>query len=90
VSTGKKSHQVAQLTSGSCASVEPDWSPEATQITFETPCFDGSGQIAIMPAGGGAATPVALFHTYAGAEYPSWSPDGSTIVFSANEGKGSL
>jgi len=88
--TTARTHQVAQLTSGSCANVQPDWSPDATQIAFETPCFDGSGQIAVMPAGGGGATPVALYHAYAGAAYPTWSPDGSTIVFSANEGKGSL
>ncbi len=89
VATGG-SHTVTQLTSGSCPSVEPDYAPDASELTFSTACFDGSGQIAIMPAAGGSATPVAFYRTYAGAGYPSWSPDGSTIVFSANEGKGSL
>lgn len=77
-----------RLTSSSCPSSEPDWSPDGSQIAFSTSCFDGGGNIAVMPAGGGPATAVALY-TLASAGYPSWSPDGSEIVFSANEGQGS-
>jgi Tol biopolymer transport system component len=80
--------KVTRLTSGSCDSAEPDWSPDGTQIAFETPCFDGNGNIGVMPASGGAASAVALY-VVADAGYPSWSPDGSEIVFSANEGQGS-
>jgi Tol biopolymer transport system component len=80
--------KVTRLTSGSCPSSEPDWSPDGSQITFSTACFDGDGNIGVMPAAGGTATAVALY-TEADAGYPSWSPDGSEIVFSANEGKGS-
>lgn len=79
---------VTRLTSGSCDSTEPDWSPDGTQIALETPCFDGNANIGVMPAGGGAASAVALY-VVADAGYPSWSPDGSEIVFSANEGQGS-
>jgi dipeptidyl aminopeptidase/acylaminoacyl peptidase len=82
--TGK----VTRLTSGSCPSTQPDWSPDGSQIAFSTSCFDGDGNIAVMPATGGAATAVALY-VEADAGYPSWSPDGSEIVFSANEGMGS-
>jgi Tol biopolymer transport system component len=79
---------VTRLTSGKCDSVEPDWSPDGTKIAFSTPCFDGAGNIGVMPASGGAAHPVALLNV-ASAGYPSWSPDGTKIVFAANEGMGS-
>jgi Tol biopolymer transport system component len=79
---------VTRLTSGACDSVEPDWSPDGTQIAFSTPCFDGTGNIGVMPASGGAASSVALLQNSA-AGYPSWSPDGTQIVFAANEGLGS-
>jgi Tol biopolymer transport system component len=79
---------VTRLTSGGCDSVEPDWSPTGTQVAFSTPCFDGTGNIGVMPAAGGAASPVALLHN-AAAGYPSWSPDGTEIVFAANELMGS-
>ena len=77
-----------RLTSGGCDSVQPDWSPDGTQIAFSTSCFDGTGNIGVMPASGGTATPVALLGN-ASAGYPSWSPDGTEIVFAANEGMGS-
>lgn len=79
---------ITRLTSGACDSIEPDWSPGGTQIAFSTPCFDGGGNIGVMPAGGGAASAVALY-PIADAGYPSWSPDGTEIVFAANEGMGS-
>jgi hypothetical protein len=41
-----------------------------------------------MPASGGAASSVALLQNSA-AGYPSWSRDGTLIVFAANEGLGS-
>jgi dipeptidyl aminopeptidase/acylaminoacyl peptidase len=80
--------QVDRLTSGSCNSDQPDWSPDATEIAFSTACFDGDSNIAIMPSSGGAASPVALY-IIADAYLPSWSPDGTAIAFSANEGQGS-
>ena len=79
---------VTRLTSGACDSVEPDWSPDGTQIAFSTSCFDGTGNIGVMPASGGAASSVALLQNSASG-YPSWSPDGTQIVFTANEGLGS-
>ncbi len=79
---------VSRLTSGSCNSNQPDWSPDGTEIAFSTACFDGDSNIAVMPSSGGAASSVALY-TVADAGWPSWSPDGTEIVFSANEGKGS-
>jgi Tol biopolymer transport system component len=80
--------QVDRLTSGSCNSNQPDWSPDATEIAFSTACFDGDSNIGVMPSSGSAASPVALY-TVADAYSPSWSPDGTTIVFAANEGMGS-
>lgn len=83
-------HAVTQLTTANCTSEQPDFSPDGTQLALSTTCVgDGSPQIAIMPAAGGSMTPVAYFKTYAGAAYPSWSPDGTTLIFSANEGQGS-
>ena len=79
---------ITRVTSGGCDSIEPDWSPDGTQIAFSTSCFDGTGNIGVMPASGGTATPVALLGN-ASAGYPSWSPDGTEIVFAANEGMGS-
>jgi dipeptidyl aminopeptidase/acylaminoacyl peptidase len=80
--------KVHRLTSGLCNSDEPDWSPDGTEITFSTACFDGDSNIAVMPSSGGAAGSVALYGI-ADAYSPAWSPDGTEIVFSANEGKGS-
>jgi Tol biopolymer transport system component len=80
--------QVDRLTSGSCNSNQPDWSPDATEIAFSTACFDGDSNIGVMPSSGAKASSVALY-TVADAYNPSWSPDGSVIVFNANEGTGS-
>ena len=81
--------KVSRLTSGSCNSNQPDWSPDGTEIAYSTACFDGDSNIGAMPSSGGSASPVALY-VVADASWPSWSPDGAEIVFSANEGKGSV
>ncbi len=80
--------QVNRLTSGSCNSNQPDWSPDAAEVALSTACFDGDSNIGVMPSSGGAASPVALY-VVADADSPSWSPDGTVIVFNANEGLGS-
>ena len=80
--------QVNRLTSGSCNSNQPDWSPDAAEVALSTACFDGDSNIGVMPSSGGAASPVALY-VVADANSPSWSPDGTVIVFNANEGLGS-
>ena len=52
---------VNRLTSGSCNSDQPDWSPDATEVAFSTACFDGDSNIGVMPSSGAAASPVALY-----------------------------
>jgi dipeptidyl aminopeptidase/acylaminoacyl peptidase len=84
ISTSK----VNRLTSGSCNSNQPDWSPDGTELVFSTACFDGDSNIAVTSSSGGVTSSVALYKV-ADAGWPSWSPDGTEIVFSANEGKGS-
>lgn len=72
--------------------IEPAWSPDGSQIVFSGP-FHPSGSVGgdlwLMNADGSSRRP--LIHTtngYSDGAYPTWSPDGSTIAFSANIGTG--
>ncbi|MGZ3279400.1 MAG: amidohydrolase family protein [Caulobacteraceae bacterium] len=59
----------------------PTLSPDGTKITFAA-----LEDIWLVPAGGGA--PQNLTHDTASQEDPSWSPDGSKLVYTSDKGGG--
>lgn len=60
----------------------PAWSPDGTQIAFDSD-RSGTQEIWVMQAEGGGA--IQLTHTDQGySEFPSWSPDGERIAFCSN------
>jgi TolB protein len=56
----------------------PAWSPDGSQIAFES-YRDGNSEIYVMDANG--SNPVRLTDDPAWDRDPAWSPDGSRIVF---------
>jgi Tol biopolymer transport system component len=58
---------------------EPAWSPDGQAIAYTLGWWDNS-DIAVVPAEGGASSP--LWASAPGVEYsPAWSPDGRSLVF---------
>jgi hypothetical protein len=62
------------------AGSSPAWAPDGTEIVF----VDSGNDIAVAPAGGGAAQK--LGSTGSVDSEPSWSPDGSKIAFISGTG----
>lgn len=59
---------------------QPHYSPDGRWIAFVAQPLDGAAsRVAIMPAAGGAWTPI----TGIGADKPRWASDGRTIYFQA-------
>jgi Tol biopolymer transport system component len=84
-----------QLTSNSIKDYSPAWSRDGSMIAFASnrndlsvpPCVDLTGcniDIFVMPAGGG--TPTQLTTGPGSDEFPQFSPDGSRIVYTSDEG----
>jgi Tol biopolymer transport system component len=70
------SRTLHRLTTAATAEIQPAWSPDGTRILFAR--RTGAGQtIDVMPAGGGAATPLTGLR---GNEIPHWQPVTATTV----------
>ncbi|HET7584830.1 MAG TPA: hypothetical protein VFK13_07985 [Gemmatimonadaceae bacterium] len=61
----------------------PAWSPDGSMIAF-TSVRTGTSQVFVVPAAGGSA--VQVTHEFNGAFLPTWSADGSSIVYVADAG----
>jgi TolB protein len=79
------------------ADADPHWSPDGSTIVFERDDSDGNGQIYTVNADGSGLTQLTSCDSTdpncAGSGSPTWTPDGTTIVFShccvaANDGTG--
>lgn len=69
-----------QLTKPTFFPVNPEWSPDGTQILFFDMSSEGRGAMYTMSSQGG--TPKRLLSGDEGRElFPDWSPDGKKIVF---------
>jgi len=70
--------EATRLTNASAEDRTPVWSPDGSQIAFQTKRH-GNSEIYIMAADG--STPTRLTDNASDDISPSWSPDGSQIVF---------
>ncbi len=81
------SDETRRLTEGDFTVANPDWSPDARQVAFETrpnpTANDGwRSDIQVVDVGTGEAR---LLHENGGSDSaPRWSPDGRTIAFASN------
>ncbi|MCE2516076.1 MAG: PD40 domain-containing protein, partial [Acidobacteria bacterium] len=79
--------ETRRLTEGDFTVANPDWSPDARQVAFETrpnpTANDGwRSDIQVVDVGTGEAR---LLHENGGSDSaPRWSPDGRTIAFASN------
>jgi hypothetical protein len=87
-----ESGNVRRLTTDQYADLQPNWSPDGTRLVFSTDRFTtdlaglrwGPLQIVIVDVASGAMTAVPAQGVTAQRD-PSWSPDGSSIYFVADE-----
>jgi Tol biopolymer transport system component len=72
--------------------LDPAWSPDGTRLAYSGPLQPGASvgmDLWLMNADGSGQH--ALVHEnnkYSDGAYPAWSPDGTTIAFTANNGSG--
>ncbi|MGH8526270.1 MAG: hypothetical protein ACREXY_19315, partial [Gammaproteobacteria bacterium] len=77
-----------RLTDNDSYDGHPSWSPDASQIAFES-LRDGTHAIYVMQADG--SNPTRITHGHGRQALPSWSPDGKKIVFlSEREGSAGI
>ena len=68
------------LTNSGSEDIMPAWSPDGSQIAFESDRDDGNHEIYVMNADG--SNPRNLTNSGFSFNYsPAWSPDGSQIAF---------
>jgi len=85
------------LTANGAVNVEPRFSPDGRRIAFVSTAYKGRWHVHAMPAGGGAierltedvdsGLPRYYYSRYDHALSPTWSPDGSEILFVSNRGR---
>jgi len=73
-----RSLRFVRLTDNPGDDVEPDWSPDGTQLAFAS-SHEGAHGIYVMNADGSGARPV--FVSQFVASGPDWSPDGERLLF---------
>jgi dipeptidyl aminopeptidase/acylaminoacyl peptidase len=73
-----------QMTTGDGGST-PRWSPDGASFLYVARGADGTSQIFVMPAAGGAATAVTRHAT--SVSQPAWAPDGAFIYFLASDAR---
>jgi serine/threonine protein kinase len=74
-----------QLTDNETYDGEPDWSPDGTQIAFESLRTGGlSPDLYVMDVDGGDVQRITT--DPAPDRHPDWSPDGSTLVYESGSG----
>lgn len=74
--------EASQLTNNDVADVEPDWSPNGTQIVY----VQAGERLMIMSADGREKQ--VLLECPQICAYPTWSPDGTTVAFEMRSGLG--
>ncbi|MET3806263.1 serine/threonine protein kinase [Nakamurella sp. UYEF19] len=75
--------QPTPITDEGSHDADPDYSPDGSQIVFRR-LVDGNGQIALVPAKGGAVT--VLTTTPSNSQGPVFSPNGTQIAYKSNLG----
>ncbi len=79
-------NNVRQLTTLKGASYDPAWSPTGEWIAFVSTDSGGDEIYRVNPDG--SVTQRLTFNTWEWDKHPSWSPDGSRIVFYSNRDSG--
>ncbi|MBC8508785.1 MAG: PD40 domain-containing protein [Anaerolineales bacterium] len=80
---------MVRLTHSRALDVEPDWSPDGSQIAF-TSTRSGNMHIWVMMANGSKRSQLTQDHNNGGSIWnssPKWSPDGSKILFRSDLGQ---